>query len=191
MLHTIAERVTEALYRHCQLEQGKKPVFVYGVELSISTLASAISIILISFLLQNPSASLSFLAVFFFLRLFAGGYHAPTYSKCFVLTNIVFLLTWTTGHLVLHFDLACLLPVISLISGIVIFTFAPIKNKKHPLSERTYQKNQKVARILVLLETLGLLGLHLLNFPAEYLAIPSVSLAAVAVMIILTFFERG
>ncbi|MGN8678187.1 accessory gene regulator B family protein [Oscillospiraceae bacterium HCP3S3_F4] len=31
--------------------------------------------------LKNVYSSLLFLYIFFFLRLFSGGYHAPTYSK--------------------------------------------------------------------------------------------------------------
>lgn len=90
MLHSCAEYLTHTLYRHCPLSEEKRPVFVYGFELSLSTLSSILSIILLSIIFKNVYSSLLFLYTFFFLRLFSGGYHAPTYSKCFILTNAIF-----------------------------------------------------------------------------------------------------
>ena len=40
MLHSCAEYLTHTLYRHCPLSEEKRPVFVYGFELSLSTLSS-------------------------------------------------------------------------------------------------------------------------------------------------------
>ena len=89
MLHSCAEYLTHTLYRHCPLSEEKRPVFVYGFELSLSTLSSILSIILLSIIFKNVYFSLLFLYIFFFLRLFSGGYHAPTYSRCFILTNAI------------------------------------------------------------------------------------------------------
>lgn len=44
MLHSCAEYLTHTLYRHCPLSEEKRPVFVYGFELSLSTLSSILSI---------------------------------------------------------------------------------------------------------------------------------------------------
>lgn len=70
MLHSCAEYLTHTLYRHCPLSEEKRPVFVYGFELSLSTLSSILSIILLSIIFKNVYSSLLFLYIFFFLRLF-------------------------------------------------------------------------------------------------------------------------
>ena len=55
MLHSCAEYLTHTLYRHCPLSEEKRPVFVYGFELSLSTLSSILSIILLSIIeTKNP-----------------------------------------------------------------------------------------------------------------------------------------
>lgn len=90
MLHSCAEYLTHTLYRPCPLSEEKRPVFVYGFELSLSTLSSILSIILLSIIFKNVYSSLLFLYIFFFLRLFSGGYHAPTYSRCFILDKCYF-----------------------------------------------------------------------------------------------------
>lgn len=67
MLHSCAEYLTHTLYRHCPLSEEKRPVFVYGFELSLSTLSSILSIILLSIIFKNVYSSLLFLYTFFFL----------------------------------------------------------------------------------------------------------------------------
>lgn len=100
MLHSCAEYLTHTLYRHCPLSEEKRPVFVYGFELSLSTLSSILSIILLSIIFKNVYFSLLFLYIFFFLRLFSGGYHAPTYSRCFILTNAIFVFVYLLSEVI-------------------------------------------------------------------------------------------
>ena len=98
MLATIAARLTDQLYFRCPLDPSKKAIYEYGIQLSLSTLASMCSIVLLGLLLKNPASAFIFLGVFFFLRLFSGGYHAPTYARCFLLTNSVYRNRQTSGR---------------------------------------------------------------------------------------------
>lgn len=60
MLHSCAEYLTHTLYRHYPLSEEKRPVFVYGFELSLSTLSSILSIILLSIIeTKNPVFSMA------------------------------------------------------------------------------------------------------------------------------------
>lgn len=77
MLQSFAKYLTDTLYRHCPLSPQKRPIFQYGFEITTSTLSSAFSILLISIFLRDVLSACLFLGIFFFLRLFAGGYHAP------------------------------------------------------------------------------------------------------------------
>lgn len=60
MLHSCAEYLTHTLYRHCPLSEEKRPVFVYGFELSLSTLSSILSIILLSIIETKMSGNTGF-----------------------------------------------------------------------------------------------------------------------------------
>ena len=105
MLATIAARLTDQLYFRCPLDPSKKAIYEYGIQLSLSTLASMCSIVLLGLLFKNPASAFIFLGVFFFLRLFSGGYHAPTYTRCFLLTNSVYLTVVGTSYWIVHFQL--------------------------------------------------------------------------------------
>ena len=182
MLHSCAEYLTHTLYRHCPLSEEKRPVFVYGFELSLSTLSSILSIILLSIIFKN-------VYIFFFLRLFSGGYHAPTYSRCFILTNAIFAFVYLLSEVIQWYK-PLLIPF-AILSCISIFLLSPIRSTKHPLSERLYAQNKKAARIIVSIDFLLFLILYITGMPTRYLATWALSLSAVAIMMVITLFEKN
>ena len=190
MLQSFAKYLTDTLSRHCPLSPQKRPIFQYGFEITTSTLSSAFSILLISIFLRDVLSACLFLGIFFFLRLFAGGYHAPTYARCFILTNSVYLMVYLVSRVFIAFQSTIPAIVLTLLSGLIIFAFSPIRNKKHPISEMVYRKNRDIARILVTLEALVLTSLILLRCDFTYTSVPIVSLAAVAVMMIISKFQE-
>ena len=190
MLENIASRLTDQLYLHCPLDQRKKVIYTYGIQLSLSTLASMCSIVLLGILLKNPASAFIFLGVFFFLRLFSGGYHAPTYARCFLLTNSVYLAVVGTSYWIVHFQLYHLLPVVVVASCVVVIALSPVRNKHHPLSENTYRKNRKIAVVLAAIESFLFLFLVIWQIFRPYVAISTMSLAAVAVMMLVTLNGR-
>lgn len=190
MLENIASQLTDQFYSHCPLDPSKKGIYKYGIQLSLSTLASMCSITLLGILLGDVISSFLFLGVFFFLRLFAGGYHASTYARCFLLTNSIYLAVIGVSHGLIYFHLYYLLPVITVASCGTVIILAPIRNKNHPLSDMTYMKNRKISIIVSTLEGLALVGIFWSKTFCPYITVPIVSLAAVAVMMIITLFRR-
>lgn len=190
MLGIIASHFTEQLYAHCHLNPSKKAIYKYGFQLCLSSLASACSITVLSILLGDVCSSLLFIGVFYFLRLYTGGYHASTYARCFLLTNAVYLMVYTLSHVLLYLQGEWLLPIITIGSCITIAAFAPIRNTNHPLSETTYKKNKKNAVILVFIESLILLFLFFRENISSNLSVSVMSLAAVAVMMFISIKRR-
>ena len=190
MLATIAARLTDQLYSHSPLDPSKKAIYEYGIQLSLSTLASMCSIVVLGLLLKNPASAFIFLGVFFFLRLFSGGYHAPTYARCFLLTNSVYLAVVGTSYWIVHFQLYHLLPVVVVASCVVVIALSPVRNKHHPLSENTYRKNRKIAVVLAAIESFLFLFLVIWRIFPPYVTVSTMSLTAVAVMMLVTLNGR-
>ena len=151
MLNNIATKISNIIIQKCQLSSDLIKIYTYGCELLISTGLGMMSVFLISCLLGRPLSGIIFLIVFVSLRLFCGGLHASTYLRCFILSNLIFLsvysLSW--GLTYVSWFLSVLL---LLISFIVIFAFAPIKNVNHPLSDERYIRNKRISRVLVFTE---------------------------------------
>ena len=169
MLATIAARLTDQLYLRCPLAPSKKAIYEYGIQLSLSTLASMCSIVLLGILLKNPASAFIFL---------------------FLLTNSVYLAVVGTSYWIVHFQLYHLLPVVVVASCVVVIALSPVRNKHHPLSENTYRKNRKIAVVLAAVESFLFLFLVIWQIFRPYVAISTMSLAAVAVMMLFTLRRK-
>lgn len=189
MLNNCAVWLTKKLYDHCSLEEVKRPVYIYGFELFLSTASSMISILIISAIFFQIYSGCLFLAVFITLRLFSGGYHAETYGRCFILTNCVFLLSEALSQAIQLFvpdemsRIVC--AAMTITAGAVIFFLSPIRNQNHPLSEARYKKNRRIACILACILSCTSIVSLVFGASSYYPILFSVTLAAVAVMMII------
>ncbi len=148
MLTKLAETCFYILNRKCEMK-GEKEIYIYGLELIISTLFSMLSISIISIIAGHFIYAVFFFLFFFSLRLFCGGYHAETYLKCFIITNFSFLINILLTYLIEMANIKWLLPFFMFVSFIIILINSPVKNTKHPCSEKVFNRNKKVLRILL------------------------------------------
>ena len=91
MLQYISEKSTNLLIRHRIIETEQKEVYLYGFQLFYSTFITAFVIIMTSLLFKTVLSGFIFIGYFAIPRFYVGGYHAPTYGKCFLFTNTLFL----------------------------------------------------------------------------------------------------
>lgn len=190
-LHATATKMAQHVMEKANIPQQRTAIFIYGCELTLSTSASVLSIILLSIVLDALYSSFVFLAVFMGIRFFAGGYHAKTYSQCFLITNAVYIISILSSKYVL-FSLGW--PVkttLLLCSAIVILALAPIRHKKHPLSEQTYHKNAIIGRAITVLISLVAILLLLINIATQVSTMIVVTLMAIAIMMIIPKIQEG
>ena len=185
MLQYCAEKIVDQLFKHCDFPEKRRPVYIYGAELTLSTLLGCISVLLVSLLLGNILIGLSFLFCFISIRLFSGGYHANTYFSCFLTTNTTFICVYILSQILntAHNDLLSLFLLI--MDCIIIVSFTPVRNIHHPLSEEKSKRNRIISIILTLVEICAVLLIYLFcsNFAA--LSVAVASFTAIAVMMII------
>ena len=172
MLQYCAEKIVDQLFKHCDFPEKRRPVYIYGAELTLSTLLGCISVLLVLF-------------CFISIRLFSGGYHANTYFSCFLTTNTTFICVYILSRILntAHNDLLSLFLLI--MDCIIIVSFTPVRNIHHPLSEEKYKRNRIISIILTLVEICAVLLIYLFcsNFAA--LSVAVASFTAIAVMMII------
>ena len=190
MLHNNVVRLTEFLLSRGSIDVSKRPILVYGCELALSTLTSFASIVAISILMRDFFSSLLFIAIFFFLRLFAGGFHASTYARCFFITNGVYLATYGSAYILETYAIKSVTLIIGLVSGLIILFLTPVQNIKHPLSSDRLITNKKISRFLVCFEIMFLILAFFVGTDTHFFFIFATSLAAVAVMMVIPKFEE-
>lgn len=193
MLNRCACLLTDKLCRRGVVEEQKRPVFIYGFELLMSTLSSMVSIFIFSLLLGEPYASLCFFVAFMGLRFFAGGYHAPTYRLCFITSNSIFLLVFGAAWLIDRWHMEPVLWGLLTFSLFILFWLSPVENPHHPISEATRRKNGRLARVWAGLLTAGLFLLAVageMEVTRPVRANLILSMTAVAVMIVIPTIQK-
>lgn len=190
MLQRCATQIVGLLYNKAELDRSKIAIYQYGTELTLSTAAAVASILLLASLLGNLLWGVIFLFVFISFRLPGGGYHASTYRNCFILTNSVFLVSFGLA-LVLLYSPNIIWNVLLLASCFVIWMLAPIPNPRHPVSKRVFCKNKIIVRGLTVIDPLFMILGDFLFPMYSLLCIYTASVAAVAVMMILSKKRGG
>ncbi|MBQ8209151.1 MAG: accessory gene regulator B family protein [Clostridia bacterium] len=189
MLLTCSEYCVKWLTKNNPLSDDDKALYIYGFQLLFSTISSLTSILLISTCIKRLSYALCFLLFFFVLRLFCGGYHAKTFAKCFIVTNLSFLMIVGITELIIITNFKFIIPIINLFSTVVIWIFAPVKNENHPCSEKTNRKNKSVSRIISLTYSMVLFLLFLFTDVANIYINGSICFFLVALMILTEIFK--
>lgn len=151
MLHKLAEDISFYLIINKIIDIEDRDIYIYGLELLISTLFTSISILILGFFTGEWVSGVAYLSVYIFLKSYTGGYHAKHYYECYIYSILVFIVLIIIKNITL---LNCQ-PIIGLFSlffsTIIVFKFAPVVNKNNPKTKEEIAKNKKIARRRILL----------------------------------------
>lgn len=147
MLHSLSKAIAFFLMsKHC-FEKEELDVYVYGVELVLSSAIGILLILILSIAFSLLWEGVIFILAFTALRSFTGGYHCYTYLRC----NTLYVGTFAVCVL-LYMWLAPAAPavwavtVLSLLfSGGIIIKYSPVAHKNKPLDTAQKKSCRKKA----------------------------------------------
>lgn len=149
MFHGISERIINYAVGIQALEQEKTEEYVYGLEITLSVLASYLSVLIIGFLLGMGWESVVFLVLFISIRRFAGGFHFSSQIACYTFTCLVSTaVLLTIKYVPVH---AGVCAVIMIVSSLILLIFSPVPAFEKPLDAVEKVVYGRVARIIVIL----------------------------------------
>lgn len=181
MLHKISAKLAKKLSNG--LCEEKEAVYTYGVEIILSTLIGIDSIMLISWLLNEFQSGMIFLALFAPLRVFTGGYHAKTYSGCFIISNISYLLILFLKNIISSImPIGCWIGVLVIACGYILLN-APILSVAQPISMSKSTRCRRMARNILVLDIISILYLAINDRNMMNMAVLSICLVAVFMLI--------
>ncbi len=109
-----------------------KEIIIYGVEQMWLISINVLTFFLISVALHNILLGICFLMGFIPLRMLAGGYHASTKFRCYIVSNVIFCFS-----LILISKSNIKFPALFIMSiglGILIFIFSPVDTLERRLN---------------------------------------------------------
>lgn len=189
MLEKIASQLTLYMMNKGVVPPEDEEIYIYGWSLLLSTLGSFFAMLLLGTVLGQLPGTVLFILFFVFLRSYAGGYHAASYGSCFLLT-----MTLYSTALLFHFYLPesyidWMLVILLLISVFITYRWAPVDHPNKPLNAEEKQKNKKMSRGIVLLQSAVLLVLWLWQpWLKQYLLWAAVGMAVTSFTLLYVIF---
>lgn len=181
MEHKLSTKFCQYLAHNEIITSEYFDVYVYGMELLLSFLFSTIIILSIGLLTGNLISTVEYLIIFIILRNFTGGYHAPTYLKC----KVVSILTYTITMLAaINIAVSIRWYIILGITGcLTIYILAPIENPNKPLTVNECKKHKLTSLLLFILFLFAGLFMNIYNKESDIIFF---TLISVIILMIIT-----
>lgn len=177
MLDKLSKYLSQKIMQHSQ-NYEKAEIYVYGLQLILSTSFTILSIILSSIYFYRWYDAFIFLFFFIPIRLFAGGYHACTYLGCYICSNTCFHISIILGNKYILNNFPTILFIFIAFSLYILFS-CPILHQNNLLSTESFMKNKKYLKITLILE---FVAIYLL-----YKFVPTLSCKAIYTSLIVAF----
>lgn len=159
-------------------------VYLYGIEISISSVLNIVLIILMGIVVHDIIAAVCFLAYVIPLRQFCGGYHASTYFRCNAIFVLTFLADYLVTKVITYFGMGTeLMEAILLLSLIPVIMYAPVRNPHKEMDKAKREHCRKLG--IVLSVTLSVLSVVLVFVERFYGSLLIMTQTTVSVMIVL------
>lgn len=181
MFQTTAQKITDRLCSQDIIEGADKELYEYGFNMLLTVSLNIISTIIIGLLFGMVFESIAFLVAYIPLRSYAGGYHARTPLRCYIISLLLIVLILLTLRLIRESVLA--LFVLSTIGTIICVTMSPVEDVNKPLDEAEIKVYRKKAMIILAAEIIILIiSIFALM---KLAAVISTSLALEGIMLVL------
>lgn len=182
MLYKVSSKIAKKISDY--LKEEKEAIYTYGIEIILSTAIGISSILFISGLLHEFKSGVIFILVFAPLRVFTGGYHAATYLRCFLISNISYLFLLAFKNIMCtKVSLEVWLIMLVLSSGYIAI-HAPMINENQPISENKKNRCKIMTQNILCVNVIGSLFLSIVN--RETMGMVTLSICLVAVFMLIT-----
>lgn len=176
---TILNGIAQLLEKEDIIQKEDVDVCRYGLEVFTSSFLEIISILIFSAVIGNFFETLIFFIAFIPLRIYAGGYHADTKLKCYLVSLVVYgLFTVILKILPESLYMAVILPEV-LFTLIVVLTASPVIHHHKNVNIIEIHNFRKISMIICITEIFIIL-LFTMIFKNNLLAI-SLALGQLAV----------
>lgn len=184
MIGRLSAILTDILESENIIDAGEREVYEYGFQITMANITNALIVLLIGILTRSVLRVLLFYLVFISMRIFCGGFHAKTYTRCFCLFGTTCLLCTIISYGIMNFgDINSVIVIAGILQGLCLYQMAPIENENHPLSPEEKKKFRFYSMIVF---CFWLLVLAVSSVKEYYMvsAVVSVTLISVSILML-------
>lgn len=191
----ISENISRILAEYNIIQKKDAAICTYGIVLFLTSVLEIGAILIISLFLGNFTETVVFLLGFLPIRIYAGGYHADTKLRCFLIlvcVYIMFTLLMMIDIVEIYKYAMIAVPVAVIMC---VYLWAPLKHKNKSLNYKEKKKFRAISLTVSVIEGMAVILLRLFNIQnkfsiALFLGLLTVLLSIIAAKIKEFFIER-
>ncbi len=150
MLSLCVKRMTLFFVEKGLFQEEDREVYAYGFELLLSTVLNLLTVLVMAVFFGRIAETLCFLTTFIVMRIFAGGYHASSHLRCF----LILLAVYSLFLIILAFfggrTVSLLSGGLAIISFFLVFLLSPVPDKNKPLTGEETRAFRVKSRIVTI-----------------------------------------
>ena len=138
MICTISAYLTALLIKEQIITRTEKEIYEYGFEITIANLINGLIILCVGSGLHLFIEAILFYLIFVSLRFFCGGYHANSYTRCFLSFSLTSGLCLIVAKWISKYEntVIILFVIATTALGICIFRLAPVEHENRLLTPK-------------------------------------------------------
>lgn len=156
-MQNLAQSTADRLVARGIIQEKDVPVYCYGLEAIYSSTLELVSILLLAALVGNFWQTVAFFLAFIPLRVYAGGYHATTRLRCFLISLAVYGLFAVALALIPAAWYRMLALAGCAWAGWVVWRRAPVVHHNRRISLAARQHYRKTSRLICAIEVMLIL----------------------------------
>jgi len=145
----MSRTITSFFIEHGIVLEEDHEIYAYSFEIIISAVMSIAALTIVALLSRTVHYSALYLFGFISLRLVAGGYHAKSHLRCFLMLMVVYS-TFLLLLSLLPAESALPSIVLAATSIVLVFLLAPLADKNKPISNAEAIRFRWLSRITVI-----------------------------------------
>lgn len=186
MLHELSETIAD--YFFDDKDSYAVDVYIYGIELAISSLFGIVLVVLIGIATASLAESIIFMAALTSVRVFSGGYHANTYLKCNLITLMSAIFSVNSSKLLIisfsTWEILYLLILTFVLLLLTIIIFCPVENKNKPIQREDRIKFKLISiAVIVILSVVCFIFFNIYGFEQVLIIIPTMIVVNISILV--------
>lgn len=163
MIDKLSRKLTQKLIDKEVIAFEDWEVYMYGLQMLISGAVKFIGFMAIAWMLGWVVEALVFIITFSMLRVNAGGYHADTYLKCFVITSGFAFLSICLVKTFYIVDSFICTAIILAVAAALVLLYAPVDTPNKRMIGKEKSIFRKKSIIMMCMETSIIVIAYLIN----------------------------
>lgn len=153
MIDSLSRKIVNWQIKKKYLPEKDEKLYTYAYGLLIGQVINIIIACLLAIIFKAYMTVFVFLVSYIPLRIYAGGYHAKTYTVCTLASTVLIFIVCLVTKVIPYNIIIELNLIIGFISGILIFTLAPVEDSNKPLEYMEKDRYRRRSRLIWIVET--------------------------------------